>query len=180
MNSELSTLLGSFLNKKDENHILEIGSFEGMSSVYFADNFIDDPKSRLTCVDPFLNITDNDHAGLLHNKNVELNFDHNMSICKNADKVFICKTTSDSFFEKAKDHKYNFVYIDGCHEPDVIRRDMKNAFSVLSQNGIMWMDDYRGGDGIQIKSAMDEFLEQYKGKYEIIHIGYQLAICKKC
>jgi hydrogenase maturation factor len=42
----------------------------------------------------------------------------------------------------------------------------------------MWMDDYCGGDGIQIKNAMNTFMEKYKGQYELIHTGYQLAIKK--
>jgi len=42
----------------------------------------------------------------------------------------------------------------------------------------MWMDDYGGGDGIKIKKTMDAFLEKYKGRYELIHSKYQLAIKK--
>ena len=41
----------------------------------------------------------------------------------------------------------------------------------------MWMDDYNG-DGIKIKNTINIFLEKYKYQYEIIHIGYQLAIKK--
>ena len=55
---------------------------------------------------------------------------------------------------------------------------MENAFNVLEKNGIMWMDDYGGGDGIQIKKSMDTFLDKYHGCYELIHRGYQLAIKK--
>ncbi len=55
---------------------------------------------------------------------------------------------------------------------------MENSFNILEKNGIMWMDDYGGGDGIQIKNTMDAFLKKYTEKYEIIHIGYQLAIRK--
>ena len=40
------------------------------------------------------------------------------------------------------------------------------------------MDDYGGGDGIKIKNAMNLFLGEYKDKYKLIHIGYQLAIKK--
>ena len=40
------------------------------------------------------------------------------------------------------------------------------------------MDDYEKGDGIKIKNAMNSFLEEYKGKYNLIHKGYQLAIIK--
>jgi hypothetical protein len=133
-------------------------------------------NSRLTCVDPFLNINNNDHAIFLQN-NEELNFDFNISHCNNLNKITVHKITSDAFFAN-NTQTYNFIYIDGCHEPDFIIRDMENSFRVLEKNGIMWMDDYGGGDGIKIKRAMDYFLEKYKGRYEIVHSGYQLAIKK--
>jgi hypothetical protein len=87
------------------------------------------------------------------------------------------KITSDIFFKNNK-KTYNFIYIDGSHEVDFIERDMENSFKVLEKNGIMWMDDYNGGDGIQIKNIMNKFLEKYKNEYELIHQGYQLAIKK--
>ena len=55
---------------------------------------------------------------------------------------------------------------------------MENSFNILEKNGIMWMDDYCGGDGIQIKNTMDAFLEKYNGQYQLIHQCYQLAIKK--
>ena len=177
INSEINKNLHNFLKKDTPNNILEIGCFEGLSSVFFSDNFIEHPDSSLTCVDPFLNIDTNDHSPFLQN-NEEKNFDYNMSVCKNLDKIKICKNTSDDFFEN-NNKTYNFIYIDGCHEPDFIRRDMENSFSVLEKNGIMWMDDYGGGDGIQIKNTMDSFLEKYKDQYDLIHTGYQLAIKKR-
>jgi predicted O-methyltransferase YrrM len=176
LSSEIKNSLVQFLDKSKKNKILEIGCFEGLSSVFFADNFLDNPNSCLTCVDPFLTINNNDHKQFLQN-NEEINFDFNISICKNSDRITIHKITSDTFFEN-NNQTYNFIYIDGCHEPDFIKRDMKNSFNSLEKNGIMWMDDYGGGDGIQIKNAMDGFLEKYIGQYELIHRGYQLAIKK--
>ena len=174
--SDINLLLSNFLNKSQGNKILEIGCFEGLSSTFFADNFIDNEYSNLTCVDPFLTIDNNDHINYLQN-NQEMNFDFNMSICKNIDKIKIHKITSDIFFEN-NNNLYNFIYIDGCHEPDFIKRDMENSFKFLEKNGIMWMNDYMGGDGIKIRNVMDTFLEKYKGQYELIHKGYQLAIKK--
>jgi len=174
--SEIKNKLFQFLDNKKDNKILEIGCFEGLSSVFFADNFIDNPNSSLTCVDPFFNTDNNDHSIFLQNGE-EMNFDYNISKCKNTDKITIYKITSDSFFEN-NNKTYNFIYIDGCHEPDFIKRDMENSFKVLEKNGIMWMDDYCGGDGIKIKNIMNNFLEKYNGQYEVIHSGYQLAIKK--
>lgn len=176
LDSEIQHKLSNFLDNKNENNILEIGCFEGLSSVFFADNFIDNPKSRLTCVDPFLTINDNDHRIFLMN-NEEMNFDFNITTCKNVNKITIHKITSDMFF-KNNNETYTFIYIDGCHETDFIKRDMENCFNSLETNGIMWMDDYGGGEGYQIKNVMDDFLDKYNGQYELIHKGYQLAIRK--
>ncbi len=176
LNSEIKSKILHYINKTSKNTILEIGCYEGLSSVFFADNLLDNPGSSLTCVDPFLNIENNDHKEFLIN-NEELNFDYNVSICKNSNKITVHKITSDKFFEN-NSKKFNFIYIDGCHLPDFIKRDMENAFDVLDKNGIMWMDDYRGGhDGI-IKKTMDDFLNKYTNQYRLIHIGYQLAIQK--
>jgi predicted O-methyltransferase YrrM len=176
LRSEIKRYLGSVLDKSAENKMLEIGCFEGLSSVFFADNFLDNTYSRLTCVDPFLTINNNDHSDFLGDKQ-ELNFDFNISICKNSHKITIHKITSDEFF-KNNVSTYNFIYIDGCHEPEFIMRDMENSFRVLEQKGIMWMDDYMGGDGFKIRNTMNTFLDKYKGQYDIIHVGYQLAIRK--
>ena len=178
LGSEIRNKLQNYLDSSKENIMLEIGCFEGLSSVFFADNFLDNPKSSLTCVDPFLTISDNDHSQFLQN-NEESNFDFNISICENSDRITKHKITSDIFFEVNNNRTYNFIYIDGCHEPEFIKRDMGNSFRILQKNGIMWMDDYLGGDGITIRNVMNTFLEEYKGKYEMIHRGYQLAI-RKC
>lgn len=176
LGSEINSKLLNFMDKTKQNNLLEIGCFEGLSSVFFADNLLDNPKSSLTCVDPFLNIDNNDHKNFLLNKEEE-NFDHNIKICKNSDKISVKKITSDVFFEN-NNKTYNFIYIDGSHDCDFITRDMENSFNVLEKNGVMWMDDYGGGDGIKIKNTMNLFLEKHKGEYELIHKGYQLAIKK--
>lgn len=107
-NSEIKHLIFQFLNNTNENKMLEIGCFEGISSVFFADNFLDNPNSRLTCVDPFLNINNNDHKDFLQN-NEELTFDFNILNCINKEKIEIFKITSDEFF-KINNKKYNFIY----------------------------------------------------------------------
>lgn len=175
--SEIKKLLLGFIDGARENRILEIGCFEGLSSVFFADNLLDHPKSRLTCVDPFLNDTNNDHKDYLANNHAENNFDHNIKACKNSDKILIKKITSDLFFTNNTD-TYNFIYIDGCHTPDFIYRDMTNSFNALEQHGIMWMDDYGGGQNGNIKNTMNEFLKEHQDKHIVIHSGYQLAIKK--
>ena len=167
--------LNKFMDRTNDIHILEIGSYEGLSSVFFADNFLEREMSSLTCVDPFLRISNNDHADYLQN-NQEKNFDINITRCDNSEKIKVFKITSDDFFENNR-KKYNLIYIDGCHEPEFISRDIENGFKCLEENGIMWMNDY-GKTIITVKKAMNKFLIKHRGEYETIHQGYQLAIQK--
>jgi predicted O-methyltransferase YrrM len=174
--SELKQQIFNFIDKSKKNSILEIGCYEGLSSVFFADNLLQHNDSTLTCVDPYLNIDNNDHKDLLNNSQ-EKNFDYNITNCDNKEKINVFKITSDDFFKFNK-KIYNFIYIDGCHDCDFIERDMENSFNFLEKNGIMWMDDYLGGNNYNIKNTMDNFLKKYDGQYNLIHSGYQLAIIK--
>ena len=38
-------------DSESELHILEIGSFEGRSTIWFLENLLKNPKSTITCVD---------------------------------------------------------------------------------------------------------------------------------
>jgi hypothetical protein len=182
--SEISQLAYLHLDNKKPNRILEIGCFEGLSSVFFADTFLDHPESQLTCVDPFLHIEANDHAPFMLQTEgtrsvVEDNFDFNISHCRNADKIRVHKITSDAFFSTIESTvHYTFIYVDGCHEPEILRRDLFNSFSALERGGIMWVDDYLGGDGVTIKNVVDAFFTEQTGLYEIVHSGYQVALTK--
>ena len=51
---------------------------------------------------------------------------------KNFKKIIYCNETSDIFFEKNK-QTFNFIYVDGCHNPDYVKRDINNAFKVLEK-----------------------------------------------
>jgi predicted O-methyltransferase YrrM len=167
--------LNKYVDRSNDINILEIGSYEGLSSVFFADNFLEREGSRLTCVDPFLRISNNDHAQYLQN-NQEKHFDINITRCNNSEKIKVFKITSDEFFEN-NEKKYNIIYIDGCHEPEFISRDLENGFKCLEVNGIMWMNDY-GKTIIAVKKTINKFLIKHRGEYVTIHQGYQIAIQK--
>lgn len=182
LGSEISHLAQEYISNERPNRILEIGCFEGLSSVFFADNFLDHRESSLICVDPFLKLETNDHAPFMSRLEgvssvVEDNFDFNIARCKNAAKISVRKLTSDHFFATlGPGDTFSFIYVDGSHEPECVKRDLINSFSALSVGGILWMDDYLGGDGVGIKGAMDTFLAVHQGQFEVVHSGYQLAI----
>lgn len=166
-----------FLGKKNKNNfrILEIGCFEGLSTTFFIDTFLSKSNSKLTAVDPFILYSDNDHFSLLDRIQIK-NFFFNLSQSKYPDKVQYLGLTSDNFFEMNKT-KYNFIYIDGMHTKEQIPRDIINSWNSLLVGGIIWMDDYLG-DNSKLKNSFDETISSLKGKHEVIHRGYQIAIKK--
>jgi len=177
LESEIKQHLLDHISQSNENHVLEVGSFEGLSSVFLADNLLDHYNSTLDCVDPFLNDPENDHAEYLKGDQ-ERNFDWNITNCNNAAKIKVHKVTSDNFFFNNQ-RTFNLIYVDGSHEQDHIYRDINNAFSVLETKGVLWMDDYGGGpEGKLCKVPMDKFLREKSGQYKILHKNYQLAIEK--
>lgn len=173
--SELRRKVSRFINSNSVNHILEIGSFEGASTVYFADTFLSNDLSFLVSVDPFLGIMGNDHESLLSSGQEEI-FLKNIASSHNASKIMHKKLTSDDFFAGNR-FRFNFIYIDGCHEPLQVRRDLENSFNCISSGGIIWLDDYMGGgDDQPIKCAIDSCLEESNTKLKVIHKGYQLGL----
>jgi len=179
INSEIRKKLLRFISKNKKYTMLEIGCFEGLSACAFSDNILDHPDSTLDCVDPYILSGTNPEISCLNvTLATEKKFKHNINKSKNASKVSFHKMMSDEFFKNNK-KMFNLIYIDGCHEPDFIKNDMENAFAVLERDGIMWMDDYGGGNAPNLcKISMDYFLNKYKNQYQIIHKGYQLAIKK--
>ena len=164
-----------FLDLNNKLEILEIGSFEGLSTTYFIDNFLSKPNSKITVVDPFLLYSENDHKTILDNIQIR-NFFFNLSKSAYPEKVQYLGLTSDKFFEVNK-KKYNFIYIDGMHTKEQIPKDIINSWDSLLIDGIIWMDDYLG-DNSKLKKSFDDTIASLKGKHEVIHKGYQIAIKK--
>jgi len=171
--SNLFNSLHQFVGPHDVLNILEIGSYEGSSACFFSDNVLDNPLSTLECVDPF---DTSDPMNSVY-KNMELCFKYNVSKSKNAAKITLHKDYSNNYFKNNK-KTYNFIYVDGSHLDEDIESDMENSFRFLRKHGIMWMDDYLGGETGSIKRTMDKFLEKHRNEIIIILSGYQIAIRK--
>ena len=72
---------------------------------------------------------------------------------------------------------FDLIYVDGCHEEKFITNDIENSFKFLKSGGIIWMDDYLGGNG-KIKPVIDRVLKKYENDIKILHKNYQIAVTK--
>ena len=169
LNSELRIYLKDYISKSEKNCILEIGSYEGMSAIFFSNNYLDHPESTLTCVDPH---------GVSKNipKEVKGRFIRNIAKSKNFEKINYINMKSDDFFV-SNTKKFNFIYIDGNHEYEQVFRDLTNASINITVDGIIWLDDFLWYPENNKENPILKFLDE-NNEFKIIHKGYQLAIKK--
>jgi len=161
--------------KKRIIDVLEIGSYEGRSSVFFL-NYFD--NINLSCVDTWEGSDEHDKKIM---QNIEKNFDYNTK--KNSAQLRKFKNNSDDFFKK-NNELYDLIYIDGSHHYEQVIKDSINSDKFLRLNGFLLFDDYNFIYGNYDKnknaaSAINSFLENNQSKYEIIYIYNQVLLKKK-
>lgn len=169
LNSELRIFSKDYISKSQKNCILEIGSYEGMSAIFFSNNYLLHPESTLTCVDPHRETPNIP-------KEVKGRFLRNIEKSKNFEKVNYLNMESDDFFH-SNTKKFNFIYIDGNHEYRQVFRDLNNSSKVITDDGIIWLDDFLWYPENKKENPILEFLNE-NNEFIIIHKGYQIAIKK--
>lgn len=159
--------------------ILEVGSFEGLSTTYILKKL---PNSSITCVDTWLGSPENESMygkSALDFTEVKRRFSANTDEFKG--RVSEHVGTSLEFFSKLpKDKKFDLIYVDGSHEADDVLKDAIMSFGHLGVGGVMIFDDYlwsffpRASDNP--RAAINAFLSFRKFDLEIIHVGYQVIV----
>jgi len=153
---------------------LEIGSYEGNSSVFFLKYF---EKLKLTCVDTF--------KGSVEQNNKDFNpvFDNfNFNIKNYLDRVDIYKMSSKKFFKEINNKKYDLIYIDGSHFARDVFEDAINSFNVLNKNGYLIFDDFLWDFYPSINDnpigGIKLFIKKKFLQIKIVSINYQIIIQK--
>lgn len=168
---------------------LEIGSFEGRSTVWIIENMMED-GGFIDCIDTW-------EGGEEHTAEqvagIEERFDANTEL---AMRQYADETGSRRWASKFKGKSvdklaqllresmpYDFIYIDGSHVAKDVMTDACMAWPLLKKGGIMVFDDYLWGEPVAIlhkpKIAIDCFTTLFAEELEFLHIGYQLIIRKK-
>lgn len=95
----------------------------------------------------------------------------------NVREVTKVKAFSDDFFASNVD-TFNFIYVDGDHDPHQTCRDGVNAWQALAPGGVLAFDDYEWQlHGVSPKAGIDAALTQMPD-YEVLLKGYQVWIGK--
>lgn len=174
---------------KDKPNInfMEIGCFQGRSTVWLLENILTHNTSKITCIDTFegsIEHQDNQYKHML--PSLYQTFCHNTSYF--GEKVIIKRERSQDVLKQLKDNKeyYDFIYIDGDHHAASVLEDAVLAFPLLKKGGILLFDDYHWGEHIingrlnlnVPRPAIDAFVSIYADKFEIIGTGGQIMLRK--
>jgi len=166
--------------KDKPSTFLEIGSFEGMSTIWMLENILTNKESRLFCIDAWAEWTGGAFVRFIENIN--------KSGFKN--KVDIIKGDSSTYLSIFPDNYFDFIYIDGNHDEKAVIKDAISSFRIIKKGGIITFDDYLLGirypdspgskamNG-STKRAIDYFLDVFQNEIEVIHKDYQVWIRKR-
>lgn len=123
--------LGPVANKR----MIEIGCFIGESTTIFAQYF-----SEVIAVDPFESGYDiNDSTSHLDFTSVYSEYIKRTSSYPNIKTI---RLTSDSAVDLLDDEIFDFVYIDGLHTYEQVKKDITNYKPLIKQGGVIAGHDY--------------------------------------
>ncbi len=182
------------MDTSNELHVLEIGSFEGKSTIWFLDKILQHQKSTITCVDPWLDYSQNqDSLNSYEKKNnewkmiergIKQNFLQNIIESGYSGKVLIRQGFSDKILPSliTEQKIYDIIFIDGNHTAPYVLMDAIMSWTLLRKGGIIIFDDYTWGldrpTTLRPKESVDYFMSTF-GEYVVELYSNYRKIVKK-
>jgi predicted O-methyltransferase YrrM len=146
-----------------EMHMIEIGSYLGDSTLVFAEHF-----RSVIAVDPFIEDYDPDDDTCNYAPLSQV-YDEFILRTKDNPKIHLIRTTSDEAVEMIGNaaiklgakhlNVFDFVYIDGMHTYDQVKKDIKNYLPFLREGGFIGGHDYADNKE-QVVKAVNEVIGQ--------------------
>jgi predicted O-methyltransferase YrrM len=169
------------LADRKELEVLEIGAFEGRSTVWICENMLQNRGSFLTVIDTFQGSPEHEEMGV-STKNLKQKFEENTKNYKDKISLFVGKS-QDILKQPGFDQPwYDLIYVDGSHMAQDVLEDATLGFRALKHGGIMVFDDYRwkGGksEDERPKKGIDAFYKIYSKHIKILDLEYQAIIQK--
>lgn len=159
--------------------ILEIGSFQGGSTLAMG-HAIAGTDIELYCLDPWSNYINQDDFAMFKRSKVSDDFRIINNFIKNTafigENLRMLRGKTNAFARLLEGKNFDFIFIDGAHDYDSVRYDIKVAFSALKPGGFICGHDYHS-EGHGVIRAVNELIAgvpsiEKKGKFAETHIWF--------
>lgn len=116
--------------------MIEIGSYAGESTEIFANHF-----KNIIAIDPFINDYDKNDLTCQY---MELNkvYDVFIELINKHSNITHIKKTSDEAILELKNTQVDFIYIDGLHTYEQVKKDIANYLPLIKKGGFIAGHDY--------------------------------------
>jgi predicted O-methyltransferase YrrM len=167
--------------------VLEIGSFEGQSTVWMLMNLMKRPADGIVCIDPFTGSEEHTDKQTHH---LFERFKANVAQTGKAAHVRVLRMPSAEALPRlvVEGYRCDFAYIDGSHRAADVLADLCASWSLLNPGGLcicddfLWQPDGAGASNVLAspKIAIDAFTTIYADQIQIIRSSqnYQVAFLK--
>lgn len=157
---ELSCILMG-LYEVDAKKVIEIGTFNGNTTLNLALNLPDDGK--VVTIDLptegdtsyALDISTTDHRNVTDRSGVGRQF-RGHEAAKKIEQVLGDSATLDF---SALDGPFDFAFIDGCHDYNYVKSDTDNVLRVMRKGGLVMWHDYAEMESVS--AAVDEYRHRF-------------------
>jgi len=168
------------LGDRRNQRVLEIGSLEGRSALWFLERVINE-DGHIWCVDPWEPYPEfpEMHRGMW--KEIEDNFDQNVKGYANLTKIKAHSSEALPYLMGIIKTPFDIIYVDGSHMTKTCLMDMVMGWEMLAVGGIMIVDDYEWDtrDKKQNpKLAANSFIECYEGHCKALYSERQVMLKK--
>jgi predicted O-methyltransferase YrrM len=167
-------------------HMLEIGSYEGLSSRWLIDNLLSSDGSTLHCVDTWQG--SREHTDPMYDlDNLYDRFMHNMKDHLDSGKCTHQRGRSSDILPGiiAEGKMFDVIFVDGSHVSSDVMIDAVLSYLLLRPGGILVFDDYVWGlDDMEYRNIPHPEIEFIKssfvstGKLEVLGLNIMATFRK--
>lgn len=150
----------AYIDRHSLSSVLEIGSFEGITSNFICDELLAH-NGTLVCCDP-------------HEENYELDSSANDNeifkgqffrfidnIEANKERIWYIRKKSEDVLHLLRENSFDFIYVDGHHRYNNVYYDGTQAFKLAKVDAWILFDDYLYNSAtFEVKHAIDRVLEE--------------------
>lgn len=170
----LLKVMASFRNQEGVRG-LEVGPFEGMSTIWFLENVLPGKNSQLVAIDSY----DSDCREC---RQAYPRFLKNLKLSGNEEKVRLIKNRSQEALKHLKPNSFDWAFIDGDSTAKNRLLDAVLAWDLLKVGGMLIIDDYRRSSRLwldqQPKYAIETFVTLYRNEFKLIEWENELVVKK--